>query len=306
MVNFIRRNKYLKIVKNMLENAVCAFKIKAGLYRHEFGSTHKDFSVAESLAYIDAVFEDYLRYGGISAEKLSGKTVLEIGPGDNLGVALKFIAYGAARVVCVDRIYSARDRKKEFAVYSALRESLGGAEMKSRFDSALELDKGECIFNDNKLVYIYGLDIGERGAALKEDSFDLIISRAVLEHIYNIDSAFDFMDRHLKRGGCHLHKVDLRDHDMFTRDGHNPLTFLTIPEFFWSLMTRYSGKPNRRRADYFEKKLSGFGYDYDISITSKEDMSSIDAVRPKLAAEFKGLPDENLLVGGIFIAARKK
>ena len=326
LINNIRKVKALKIAKHILEDRMSAVKLKAGRYVFSIGTTHGRFSLQESVSYINTVFDDYLSYAGLDKADLAGKNILEIGPGDNLGVALKFIAAGAAKVVCIDRIYPSRDERQQYMIYLALRDSLSREE-KERFDSAATLKEGKARFCDDRIKYVYGVDIKDADKAIKGGKFDLIISRAALEHVYDIDSAIGVMDRYLRKGGYHIHKVDLRDHEMFTRDGGNPFSFLTIPPFTWGLMTKHSGKPNRKRADYFEKKFRGLGYDYNVWISrlmtrademmphkkkieknadyNNEDIKVIDAIRPGLSPEFKRVSDENLLIGGIFIIARK-
>ena len=59
---------------------------------------------------------------------------------------------------------------------------------------------------------------------------DVIISRAVLEHVFDLDTAFGAMHRLLKPGGRMAHKVDLRDHGLFTDGGQNALEFLTVSD----------------------------------------------------------------------------
>jgi len=321
----IRRVKALKIAKNIFEDQLNAIKLKLGVFVFNIGSTHEAFSVRESLAYINSVYDEYLLYADIEKDGLAGKRILEIGPGDNLGVALKFIASGAAQVVCIDRIYSERNERQQCDIYSALRGTLD-PDAREFFDLAVTLDCGKVRFNSERIKNISGVDIAGANKIL-EGEFDIIVSRAVLEHIYDIDGAFCVMDKHLKKGGRQLHKVDLRDHEMFTRDGFNPLTFLTIPAFVWNLMTRHSGKPNRKTAEYFKEKLEALGYDYDIWVThlvtreneikphKKEIISGMDydsrdleivkSIRPRLSMEFSRFSDESLLVGGIFITAKK-
>src|SRR5438093_1215019 len=92
------------------------------------GTTHRDFSLERSLAYIDAVFSEYVRYSGRSREALQGIRVLEVGPGDNYGVALRFLAAGAAEVTCIDRFRPWRDPGKEARIYRGLLDSLPPAE----------------------------------------------------------------------------------------------------------------------------------------------------------------------------------
>ena len=76
----------------------------------------------------------------------------------------------------------------------------------------------------------------------------MIISVAVLEHVYDPDASFDAMHRLLKPGGLLLHEVDLRDHLMFSSAGCHPLTFLTFSPSVWRLMTSDSGRPEPAHA----------------------------------------------------------
>src|SRR5947199_8669766 len=67
------------------------------------GSTHTGWPLERSLEYIGRAFREYLQRSGLCQGTLEGKRVLEIGPGDTLGVALKFLAAGAAEVVSLDK-----------------------------------------------------------------------------------------------------------------------------------------------------------------------------------------------------------
>ena len=117
-------------------------------------ASHKNRPLEKSLEYIDRIFRDYLAYSGLNSRKLEGKRVLEVGPGDNLGVALKFLAAGAAQVVSIDRFFPHRDPNRSGASSTALRETLTPAE-KSRFDEAVDLSMG-VRFHPEKLQYLYG------------------------------------------------------------------------------------------------------------------------------------------------------
>jgi SAM-dependent methyltransferase len=322
----MRKIKQFKIIKNILENYANYLKSKLRIYHCSAGSTHMAFSIKESLDYIHNVFNDYLVYGGLSVNDIKGKNVLEIGPGDNLGVALSFIAHGAQKVICLDRVYSFRNEAQQSNIYAALRATFTG-DMLRNFDGAINFQDGRYRINANKVKYIYGKGIDDSEQVISGEEFDIIVSRAVLEHIYDIDEAFSVMDRHLKRGGHLIHKVDLRDHEIFSRDGFNPFTFLTIPGLLWKYMTKDSGKPNRRRVDYFDKKLKDLRYEYKTLIThiitreaemiphrekvvkyrdyDDKDIKIIDDIRRRLAKEFSSLSDEALLIGGIFVAAKK-
>jgi len=291
------------------------------------GSTHRKLSLTESLDYIDRVFDDYLTYSGLSARVLHGKRVLEIGPGDNLGVALKFLVAGASQVVCLDKFFSERDPRQQYRIYQALRERLDD-HGKRVFDMALRLDRENRIqVNQHALSYVYGTSIERADAIFEPLSFDLIVSRAVVQDVHDTDAAFSAMDKLLARGGHLIHKIDLRDYGVFDRDVWPPLTFLTIPDRVYRLMTGDLPAPNRRLVNYYRRKMDELGYDARMLITSvlgaggevvphKQELeygadyfnstiSLIRSIRPRLLPRYKKLPDEDLMVAGIFLVARK-
>ena len=321
-----RRSKNAIIVYKLLDNWKLKRRFRAGEVETSYGSSHQHKTIPESLAYINLQFEQYLKYSGLSSADLYGKRVLELGPGDNLGVALRFRAAGAAKVVCFDKFFSKRDEQHQLKIYSALRDSLN-AEEQRRFDevvnnlSALSID-------ESKLEYVYGSELADwvSTTAGKDASFDLIISRAVIEEIYSPSELFEVTDQLLARGGMILHKIDLGDYGMFTGAGMHPLTFLTISESLYRRMADHSGLPNRKPVSFYTSQMKRLGYDWKVIVTDsiiqerlaepfdfeqasmKFDQSTLDvveAIRPELSAEFRNLPAAELAVGGIFLVGRK-
>ena len=80
-------------------------KYKSKFFRKSAGHRHSNLSIKESLDYINLVFNDYKKYSGLEDEDITGKKILEIGPGDNFGVALRFLAAGAEQVCCIDKFH---------------------------------------------------------------------------------------------------------------------------------------------------------------------------------------------------------
>src|SRR5262249_57236301 len=122
--------------------------------------------------------------------------------------------------------------------------------------------------NPARLEYIYGLGIEEADQILAPESFHLIVSRAVIHNVYDLDRGFAAMDRLLAPGGYMLHKIDFSDETMFSSRGMHPLTFLTIPESIYSLMARDSGKPNRRLINEYREQMRKRGYEGRILISA--------------------------------------
>lgn len=326
----------LKRVARQSKTAIIAFKIfdnwrlkrrvNAGNIETIHGSTHLHRNVTDSLDYVNLQFNDYLTYADLSTSDLHGKTILELGPGDNLGVALKFLAEGAKTVVCLDRFFSKRNADHELAIYRALRDTLSVQEQ-SRFDEAIKLD-GKIEFNQEKLRNIYGDTLeglaGDLGRTYT--SFDLIVSCAVLEEIYEPEVTIAAMYELLAPGGYLIHKIDLTDYGMFRPLGLHPLTFLTIPEYIYRRMASDSGLPNRKRLSYYVEMMNKFGCEAKFLVTShlrtgrlnppmdrkqmnfdhdEASSSLLNGIRKKLANEFRDSNPEDLLVDGLLLVARR-
>jgi SAM-dependent methyltransferase len=322
---FAQRSKLAIIGYTIFQNWRARRRFSSGKIESTSGSTHTGKTLEESLGYIDEVFDDYIKYSGITPETINGKRILEIGPGDNFGVALKLLATGAAYVVCLDKFYSTHDAEQEYLIYKALRERMDG-ESRTRFDEAIDLSNG-IHFNDDKLKVVYGKGIEDGKELFGPDSFDLILSRAVLEYLTDSDSAFSIMNDLLTPGGMMAHKIDLRDDEMFSSKGMNPLTFLTIPDSIYKLMTVGSGRCNRRLVDYYRQMMNCLAYDAKFFVTcivgeesellphkekiiqsvdySERAHSLINEIRSRLHGDYKRLSDEELLISGIFLVARK-
>jgi hypothetical protein len=327
-----KKSKNLIIAAKIVDNWKMKRKFAAGNTESLHGATHSLFftNIQESLDYIDIQINDYLRYSGLTVEQLKGKRIFELGFGDNVGVALKFIAAGAERAVCLDKYYSKRDLGQQRQIYQALRETLSDEE-KKRFDTAVDLSTG-IELNPEKVLCIYGTDVENADQLFEMEPFHLSISRGAIQDIYTPDVAFAAMDRMLAPGGYMLHKIDLSDQGMFRDNGMNPLTYLTIPESVYRLMAIDSGKPNRKLMSYYRRIMNDLGYkDVKLLITGllgvgavgKGDLhphkekvelnvdypastlETVREIRPRLTSEFKSLPDDELIVDGIFIVARK-
>ena len=325
--NIAKKSKGAIIAYRIYQNWSTKRRFKSGNTESNLGSTHKGRTLSQSLTYINTQFNDYLAYGGVPSSALQRMRILEVGFGDNIGVALKFIAQGASHVSCLDKFYAKRDTDQERQIYRALRETLDEAS-KTRFDEAIDLEN-EVHANPGKIKCIYGVDVEDSEDLAHGPLYDLVISRGAIQDIYEPQKAFEGMDRLLVPGGCMLHKIDLSDQGMFRDRGLNPLTYLTIPEAIYRLMAKDSGRPNRKLRSDYHAILAELGYEGKLLITDvigrrgmgdlhphKETLdrqadyvatalSFVDEIRPRLIPRFKKLSDEELIISGIFMIARK-
>ena len=75
--------------------------------------------------------------------------------------------------------------------------------------------------------------------------FDLVVSRAVLEHVRDLRALFAAVSKVVTDDAVLVHKVDLRSHGI--EHGH-PLDFLRFSERAWRAMSSHIDVPNREDA----------------------------------------------------------
>ena len=308
----LKRSIALTCLYYMADDRRARYRLARGRLATRSGTRHATLSLDESLGYIERVYRDYLAYGGI--EGFSG-CVAEIGPGDSFGVALRMLGAGAEHVHTIDRYRPVRDNVREALIYRALVERYGSRRLLT--------DTGD------GRIGIRGLtaQVGAAAETFFRSSghrFDYIVSRAVLEHLYDPLAALDDMAATLTPGGTLIHRIDFRDHGMFA--GHHPMTFLTVPDALYSAMTRGSGRPNRLLLpawrDWLDRSpLTGslritrlVGVDGDMNPAAWDDidptarrtaLAAVDAIRPRLAPSLAEFSDQDLAVSGCVLVAKQ-
>jgi hypothetical protein len=301
-----------------------------GLRPHGSGATHARLTVEQSVEYVHRCGEDYLRYAaigsaGAEASRLEGKRILEVGPGDSSAMAIYLLAKGAASVVAVDAFDPPEDEWRQRALYRALCDSFTPAE-RARAERGLRLaPDGAAELVSDRLRHYRRTRIEDAPRVLAGDSFDLILSRAALEHVADVERSWAAMVALLEPAGAMWHKIDLRHHGYFGK--LHPLHFLTVGERAWGWISSPDPTLNRRRVDTYralaaatfrrttiltthvldggeilphvERLVAGIHY-------GDRELELIRRIRLRLQPRFRQLTDEELLIGGIFLIAHDR
>ncbi len=182
---------------------------------------------------------------------INGKDVLEVGPGSSLWTA-----------------YLCRKR---------------GAKSSVAIDTRRFLIKGNSPEDALSLVtYLSPCNVED--TELPPNSFDLIYSHAVLEHVREPKLVLSEIRRLLRPGGYISHQIDTRNHLDFSR----PNEHLAIPEWVWKLMTsNRSSYTNRYTVPMWVELFRASGFDL-LTVRETESLQHPDR------------PD-----GGLLIQARK-
>jgi hypothetical protein len=315
------RTKWAVVATNVYQDSVRRIGLRSGQIGNPYTSPKDLAEIPAVLKNVAATYANYLRH--FDNQQPTGH-VLEIGPGNNLGVALMFASAGARHVTAVDRFVPLQTSEFHRHLYSTLRAALSH-DAQQRFDEAIDVSAGIRL-NPARMTYL-NRGIEETDRLLRPASIDLIVSNAVLEEVFDIERMFAAIDALLAPGGVQIHKIDLTDYRMFSKHGYHPLEFLTIPDSVYRYMVESTGQSNRRLIDYYRDKMHQLGYEQRIyatwllgathelippvelggqdGVAWRHALEQVRAIKPRLLERYRRLPDEDLAVQGILLVARK-
>jgi len=228
--------------------------------------------------YFRAVMHDYRVVAEASGagDPFAGKRVLELGPGDTRAIALLAKQAGARSWDGFD----AFDIQSRDATYlDAIYRPLAG-------DDAGRLLEG-CIMHASPRAL-------ERAAP-----FDCVISRAVLEHVRDLDGLFRVLAGVIADDAVLVHKVDLRSHGV---EHAHALDFLRFGDAAWRAMSSHVDLPNRERASRYLDLAERAGL-RTIWAKTTHVIGRDDAARaaPGLAPRFRAVSPDELRVLGLWL-----
>lgn len=199
---------------------------------------------------------------------VGGKVGLEIGPGDNLGLAECFLAAGASRLVCVEQFATVHQSDE---LRQRIRAELGGNG--SAYPELVVLPF-ETLFGSEKFDFIYSVD--------------------VLEHVSDPAAAAKCIAGMLNPGGVSVHSVDFAGHNAYSR---TRLDFLTCPDWVWWCLHSSLETTNRVRLGELIRAFETGNLKLE-SVTPLIETSNqyVETLRPFLNARFADLPTSDLRV----------
>lgn len=146
---------------------------------------------------------------------LEGKTILELGPGSDLGIGLYLLAKGAAQY----KAFDVNDLMKNtpYSFYEAFLEKLSRMNSDVSKDLLIkELLKAQQ--GDSKRVsYIVRGDFN-LASAFRDRTIDIVFSQAAFEHFDNIDTTIAQLSMVCKPGAIIVAQIDLKTHSRWIRD----------------------------------------------------------------------------------------
>lgn len=281
--NIISSSKFLVTTAFIVNDLSIALSKKIGLIGTKSGTQTNNMNLKQSYELIKDTYEELIKDNKID---IKNKSILEVGPGDNLGLALLMIAKGAKNVICIDAFYPQRDKKKELKLYKYIIEQLKGDE-KKRAETTINFTPDSFSFKKNKIQYICNEPLEKFKS---KEKFDIIISKCVFEHLYDVEKGLENSNKLLNKEGKQIHIIDTSDHEMFSTK-HSPYEWLKVKKNIWKLMTKNSGHPNRTLLPKYEQVLNKLNLKYDIIVTKIYGNDNLNINKNKL--------DKNLIENSI-------
>jgi SAM-dependent methyltransferase len=226
-------------------------------------------------------------------DDLSGRTVVELGPGDSLATAVIARTLGARMVWLVDAGAFARSDLAPYVRLAHLLRTMGFSPPEvEKFPGVAEMLEA-C----SARYETTGLEALRR---IADRSVDLVFSQAVLEHVRlrEFDRLIGEMRRILTPAGVASHQVDLKDH---LAAGLNHLRF---SESLWEseFMARSGFYTNRLRPGAIIERFCAAGFRTRVAGIHR--WPAVPIRRSALHSSFRALGDDELTISQFDVVAR--
>jgi len=156
--------------------------------------------------------QDYLAMLGCSPDFLRGKKILELGTGEHVGTPL-LMALCGARVFTIDAYDTVKFDREIMEMYRLLAPAAESSSVDPGLQEVIEhlyAGRHPAEFSADSPIQMQVVGAED----FQGEEFDLVVSRAVLEHVADLEAVVAMISRALAPGGLTVHKVDFSSHDL--------------------------------------------------------------------------------------------
>jgi SAM-dependent methyltransferase len=186
---------------------------------------------------------------------LEGKSVLELGPGSDLGIGLYLLSKGCATYHACD-VNPLMDRVPDRfyeAVFARMAGRIDGARIEVLREQLREARAGR----PSRLAVVVREDF-DLGAAVGEGAIDRVFSQAAFEHFDDVEATVGQLGAVCKPGAILVAEVDLKTHSRWICD-RDPNNIYRYPAWLYRVF-RFRGSPNRLRPFHYAEILERNGW----------------------------------------------
>ena len=240
-------------------------------------SSPKPFDISETARCIEydiRVAEHWLTHlkkYTHSAYSLTGKNVLELGPGSDLGIGIYLLSKGCSQYNGCDVNDLMKSTPDSFyeQFFGKLESINSQANIHFLRRQLEEAKTGK----PSRLNYVVRNDF-DIVSAFGESAVDLVLSQASFQQFDDIDATISQLSRVCKPGAMLIAEIDLKTHSRWIRD-KDPNNIYRYPSYVYNTFS-FRGIPNRVRPFQYEEALERSGWT-DISITPLTQLDGHDS-----------------------------
>ncbi len=263
-----------RIVRRFLPEKITRFLLRRGWIIKPGLETREPAAAAERYAQMLA---DH-------GETLTGKRVLVFGYGGRFAIGVELLRLGAAQVVMTDLFAPPDDRRNDHLL--------------PEFSEYLRREDGRVVPYGGALSLRHG-DIRSMRFNLPEESFDLVVSTSVYEHLDDVEGITRALASLLKPGGSFIAFVDLRDHFF-----KYPFAMLTFRSGTWKRWLNPTSNLNRLRCRDYRRIMEPNFSTMEWTVLERDLVKFISA-KAKILPEFLTGDDEVDAITQISVFARR-
>ncbi|MBI5056292.1 MAG: methyltransferase domain-containing protein [Nitrospirae bacterium] len=278
--------------------------IKQGIIGYRKPRSFSINEVERAIEYDINVVDGWLKYLGRYSDEeinpLENKTILELGPGADLGIGLILLMMGAKKYIALDVYPLARSTPVKF--YEELSRKL--ANIRPETDTVFfneELDK---FYKKKSERVIYIVDDKFQISKIK-DGIDIVFSQAAFEYFPDMEKTVKELSSVVNSGGVLISEIDLRTHTSAIRD-KDPLNIYRYDDFLWNL---FKPKSPLNRVRAFEYKLLLEKYGWTKVETLPLDVLEekyVEKIKPHLSKRFRMMDSSEMKMLSVMLTAQKK
>lgn len=245
----------MRSIRRSLPEGLIDFIHDRGIFRTPGEETHRPEETARW----------YGEHAQARGQALDGKTVCVVGFGGSFGVGVHLLELGARRVILQDP-------------FAPLRPVRNGAISEVLRDKYFTVSGDSWTPDPDRLVVLR--DHLEPYAQDHPGTADFVVSRAVFEHVDNVDSLVRACFLLTKPGGLNFHLVDLRDHFF-----KYPFEMLSYSATTWRCWLNASNNLNRLRLPDYERIFGRVFGSAEIEVITRL-REEFRSARPRVRSEF--------------------
>ena len=278
-----------------------ANRVRHGVRGYQTPRPFPTGQISRAVQYDLGVVEGWLnalrRYAGRDFSP-QGRSVLELGPGPDLGTGLILLSLDARAYHALDVVDLAlrapRSLYDELLTHLEVDEATDRASLRSEIDALLAGQYGRLRF-----VCDPRFDV----RLFAGHDIDLVVSQAAFEHFENPGKVIAQLSEVVTPGAILVSEVDLQTHSRWLRDA-DPLNIYRFSDRVYDAL-RFAGSPNRwRPAEYVDSLRRNGWRDIEVTPVTVLEAAYVSRVQPTLNHQFRSRQDQ-MEVLHFVICARK-